>query len=111
MIQVGFNEPDGRDVESSCRGLPEAECRPRNVRPDHDAIGMREIQRHLPGAASNLEDASVRSNVGIEQLRKAAALRTGTKRGQGVARRIAREGRFVIEATDDVRTRSNSHWI
>jgi hypothetical protein len=73
-MQISFDEPDRCNAKSACCGVPEAECRPRNVGANHLTIGMRQVQRHLPGAAPNFEDASVGSDIGVQQLRKAAAL-------------------------------------
>ena len=73
------------------------------------AIGVGQIQGHLPGAAPDLDDPGIGGNGVVEQLRKTASLGAGTKCRQRIVRRIARKRRLVIETPDDLSTRLGRH--
>ncbi len=86
------------DAEAARRGCPEEERSARQIGADHDAVGARQVQAHLAGAAADLDDARVAGDGLVEQPRELAALGAPAQRGEAVARRIAGEGRVLVEA-------------
>ena len=62
------------------------------------AVGARQIEAHLAGAAADLDDARVAGDRMVEQAGEGAALGAGAQPGQAVIGRIAGEGRRIVES-------------
>ena len=95
--QVGFDEERALDTETLPRGLRQLERSTREIRADDDPVGAGEEERHLSGAAAQLEDAGVARNRTIEEARELAPSGSGAQPGMTVSRRVRREGRLLIE--------------
>ena len=85
------------DAEAPRRRGAELQRAARQVGADHHAVGAREVEAHLAGAAADLDDARVAGDRVVEQRAKALRLGAGAQPGQAVARRIAGERRRVVE--------------
>ena len=105
MVQVGLDELDSIQPEPArgCRG--QSQRLAREIDADDDAIGARQVEAHLPGAASDLDNARVARNRPVEQPRELAALGARAQPGQAVVGRIAGERRLPVETTDGINAR------
>ena len=73
-LQIGLDELHALEAEARAPPRRRAERRARQVGADHDAIGARQIQTHLAGAAADLHDARVAGDRPIEQAGEGASL-------------------------------------
>src|SRR5438552_4671739 len=99
MVQVGFNKLYLLHFETLGGLNAEPEGCTRKVRANYKPIGMRQIQAHLAGPASDLHDARVAGNRSVEQTHKLTALGTCSQPTQAGAWGIAGERRAFVKAT------------
>jgi K+-transporting ATPase c subunit len=100
IVEIGLEEVHARDAEPARRLGAEPQRRPAEISSDHCAIGAREIDRHLPRAAADVDDPRVTRNRAIEQPHKRASLRARAQRMQRVALGIAGKRRALVELAD-----------
>ena len=98
--QVGLHEERAIDAEAQARGFREPQRRPRQIGADDDPVGRGEEQRHLPGAAPELDDAGVARDRAVEEAGQLATPGASPQRRVAVARRISGEGRVRVEGAD-----------
>ena len=89
-FRIGQPEPPRR------RGA-QLQGRAGKVGPDHQPVGLGEVETHLAGAAADLDDAGVAGDGLVEQAGEFAALGPGAQGAQGLAGAIAGKGRPLIE--------------
>jgi hypothetical protein len=101
FAEIGFDELHTFDPETlRRRGRKPKRCTS-EIGPDDQSIGARQVQAHLAGPASNLDDARVAGNGVIDQTGENVALGPRAKRLQAVAGRVAWKRRALVKAAHD----------
>src|SRR5437660_12758108 len=93
------------DSEASRRSGGEAKRCASEIRADDPAAGPCEVEAHLPGSATHLDDRGVAGDGAIEHAREFTPLRPGPQPLHTVARRVRGKRRMLVELTDAVRWR------
>jgi hypothetical protein len=98
LTEVGLDKQHAVETESRGCGGAEGERGAREIGAHHHAIGAREVQTHLAGAASDVGNARISGNRAVEEPGEGITLGTGAEAVQTLTRRIARERRALVEA-------------
>src|SRR5207244_10681107 len=93
------------DSEATRSSGSEPKRRAGQTGPDHSAAGSREVEAHLPGPATHLDDRRLTGDGAIEHQRKFTPLRPRAEPLQTVARRVRGKGQLFVELADAVRSR------
>ena len=98
LTEVGLDKLHAVETESRGCGAAERERCAREVGTHHHAVGAREVQTHLAGAASDVRNARISGNRAVEESGEGIALCARAEALQTLTRRIAREWRTLVEA-------------
>jgi hypothetical protein len=102
LPQIGFHELYLAEAEAPCRRRTEQQRGARQVGADDYAIGAGQVQAHLAGPASDLDDSGIAGDRVIDQSGEHAAFGPRVKGAQVIARRVSRKRRLLVEAADGV---------
>src|SRR5688572_14156610 len=98
LTQVGLDKLHALEPESrGCGGAEHERCA-REIGAHHRAVGAREVQTHLAGAASDVRNARISGNRAVEEAGEGIALCARAEALQTLSRRITRERRALVEA-------------
>src|SRR4051812_35544110 len=103
--QIGLDELNPIQSEAPRGRRAEQQRSAGQVCGDDDAIGPGEIEGHLTGSASDLDDPRVAGNRLIHETSEGTALGPRVKRLQAVTRWVAGKGRAIVEAPHPIGAR------
>ena len=106
LLQIRLNEQGAFDSEATCRCRAELERCTRQISADNQTITPGQIQAHLAGTATGVNDPRIARHCLVEKLREFAPPRPRAKRLQVIAWWIARKGSSVVEPAHSIGARA-----